>query len=383
MINMPSSASLLNAADVVVIKIGSALIRHSGQEGVRDAWFGALAEDIEALKSAGKEIIIVSSGGIALGRSALGISSDTSPGDIPLALKQAASAVGQYHMYHAYHSSLSAHGIATAQVLLTLSETEDRRMYLNARETLKTLMDNGILPVINENDTISTEEIRFGDNDRLAVRVGQMMNADAVVLLSTVDGLYSENPDVNPDAHHIPIVDEITDEHIAMAGEALPGVSTGGMKSKLQAAIAAVESGISLVLADGLAEHALSGLLDERLHSTLFVPKEDRRTARKSWIGSHLKPLGSVVIDAGAVKALGDGSSLLPVGVLSVDGTFQRGDVIEVLDEAGKRLAMGVSSYNAKHAALLAGKRTADAEGMLSFVGRDELIHRNDLVLAG
>lgn len=372
--------SLLHAADSIVIKIGSALIRD--EKGVRSDWFAALAADIKALRDAGKQIVLVTSGGIALGRGAMGIASDMPPSKIPLALKQAASAVGQYHMYHAYTQALAGHGLQSAQVLLTMGETENRRMHLNARETLSALLERGIIPVINENDTVSTEEIRFGDNDRLAVRVAQMISADAVILLSTVDGLYTANPDIDPAAEHVPVIEAITDAHIAMAGDALPGLSTGGMQSKMQAAMSAVAGGVSLAIANGVAVGGLGALMDGRARCSVFVPVESKASARKTWIAAHLNPRGRVFVDDGAVGALNKGGSLLPVGVISVSGAFERGDIVTVHDAEGDQIGIGVSSYSADHARMIAGQRSDAIETVLGFVGRKELIHRNDLILS-
>jgi glutamate 5-kinase len=378
---MVKSSDILSSADTIVIKIGSVLIREKETETVRKDWFAALAGDIARYVEGGKRVVIVSSGGIALGRSALGIALDTPPGKIPLNFKQAASAVGQYHMFDAYHQALRAHDIKAAQVLLTIGETENRRLYLNARETLWTLLDRGIVPVINENDTVSTGEIRFGDNDRLAARVAQMIGAKAVVLMSTIDGLYTANPSEDSDAEHIAVVEAIEDKHIAMAGDAVPGLSTGGMKSKLQAAIAATRAGIALMIADGQENGAFGRVVSGDARTSVFLPDAESQNARKQWIGSHMHIKGEAHIDAGAEKALLKGGSLLPVGVVKVDGNFERGDVIRVLSADGKQLATGISAYSAHHAKVIAGKKSSDFEAILGFVGRDELIHRDDLVL--
>lgn len=376
---MMKSSDCFKKADCIVIKIGSALIWDG--ETVQNDWLASLAADIKVLVDAGKQIVLVTSGGVALGRAGLGVANDMPPGDIPLALKQAASAVGQYHMVHAYYTALADQGLKAAQVLLTMGETENRRMYLNARETLSTLMERGIIPVINENDTVSTGEIRFGDNDRLAVRVAQMINADAVVLLSTVDGLYTANPDIDAAAEHIPVIDVITDAHIEMAGEALPGFSTGGMQSKIQAAITAVKSGIALMIADGRNDGVLAALANDTARASVFAPVESNASARKNWIASHLQPKGRVFIDDGAVAALGKGGSLLPVGVQSVEGAFERGDVVTVHNASGDKIGIGVSSYSAEHSRNIAGKQSAEIEVILGYAGRAELIHRNDLAL--
>ncbi|MBX2833480.1 MAG: glutamate 5-kinase [Micavibrio sp.] len=369
----------INNANLIVLKVGTALIAENDGHGVKEDWLNAMASDIAALQSIGKKVVVVSSGGIALGRPALGITPETRPRDIPLEVKQAASAVGQYHVFNGWHSALAKHEINTAQVLLTMSETENRRMHLNARATLLTLLKRGIVPVINENDTISTEEIRFGDNDRLAVRVAQMIGADTVVLLSTIDGLYTDNPHKNPDAKHIALVETITDEHIAMAGDAVAGLSTGGMKSKISAAIAAVRAGISLIITDGQAEHVLRDISQN--NATLFAAKGSGDSARKKWIGAHMSPKGSVTVDAGALSALQSGKSLLPVGINVVSGKFKRGDAVEIKAPDGKVLGLGLSAYDAENAALIIGKRSKEIANILGYAGRIELIHRNDMAL--
>ncbi len=378
----PLLSNQLKKGDALVIKIGSALICDTTNNQIKRSWFTALAEDLAALQKTGIKIIIVSSGGVALGRQALGIAFDTPPANIPLPLKQAASSVGQYHMYHAYHDALHVHGLETAQILLTLSETENRCTHLNARETVSALLERGIIPVINENDTISTEEIRFGDNDRLAVRVAQMMDASHVVLLSTIDGLYEADPRITPDAPHISYVGDITETHEEMAGEALPGLSTGGMKSKLQAAIKATRCGIPLIIADGQDEHALQKVISGAQRFTYFEAQAGaRKTARKNWISANMKPMGQIILDAGACNALAKGSSILPVGITQVSGTFSRGDVISVLNPENKVIALGISAHHAKDAHQMIGKRSAQIVEQLGYIGRDEMIHRNDLVL--
>lgn len=375
-----NTIEVMNSSKRIVIKIGTALVAEAGGLGVKEAWLHALAKDITALIHAGKHVVIVSSGAVALGRPALGIDANTPPKDIPLEMKQAASAVGQYHVFNGYHSAFAEQETKCAQVLLTMSETENRRMHLNARATLLTLLDKGIVPVINENDTISTEEIRFGDNDRLAVRVAQMVGADTVMLLSTIDGLYTANPHKDERAEHIAVIDEITDAHIEMAGDADPGLSTGGMKSKLQAASAAVRAGIHMVIADGQAEHALRDILSHK--STLFVAKDSSDSARKKWIGAHMKPQGFLTLDEGATEALRSGKSLLPVGVINIEGNFKRGDAIEIRGHDGKVLGLGLSAYDADDALKIAGKRSEEIADILGYKGRDALIHRNDMMLS-
>ncbi|MGH1376847.1 MAG: glutamate 5-kinase [Alphaproteobacteria bacterium] len=374
--------TILKDSRLIVIKIGSVLVRGDTLDKVNQEWMDALASDIQNLQNQGKKVVIVSSGGVALGRKALNIAPDIAPDSIPLAKKQAASAVGQYHIFNGYFKAFAKHGIDAAQVLLTMSETENRRMSLNARETLYTLLDNGIVPVINENDTVSTGEIRFGDNDRLSVRVAQMILADTVVLLSTTDGLYTDNPDKDPQAQHIPLIEQLTAEHTKMAGEALAGLSTGGMKSKIEAATSATKSGIHLIITEGRKNGGLNDLCnDTNKKSSLFLAKKCDSNARKIWLSTHMNPKGYATIDDGAQNALKNGKSLLPIGVSSIDGDFKRGDVIEVKTLSGHKIAMGLSAYNAEDARRIIGKNSADIHEILGYTGRNELIHRNDMVL--
>lgn len=378
-----SSLDILNKAGSVVIKVGSVLIHDKAADSVKQGWMDALAQDIAALMKRGKKITVVSSGGIALGRKALGISGKIAPDEIPLQQKQAASAVGQYHLFNGYHKAFAKCGITAAQVLLTMSETENRRMSLNARETLHTLLAKGIVPVINENDTVSTGEIRFGDNDRLSVRVAQMIMADTVVLLSTIDGLYTANPDRVKNAQHIPLVDKITGDHVRMAGKAVAGLSTGGMKSKIEAAQSAVKSGIDLIIARGTKDHIISALFESpEERSTLFPAQDSSPNARKIWIQAHMSPKGAYIVDDGAREALKSGkNSLLPVGVSNVEGAFHRGDVVEIKTQNGEKIGLGLSAYNAEDATKIIGHKSEDIAGILGYVGRHELIDRNDLVL--
>lgn len=378
-----NSFDALQDAQRIVVKVGSVLITNEDRSAVNNIWFQVLAKTIGSLINQGKELIIVSSGGVALGRSHIGVALDTPPNDISLAQKQAASSVGQFYMFQAYHNALADYDIKAAQVLLTMGETENRRMHLNAREAMNTLMDRGIIPVINENDVISTGEIRFGDNDRLAARVAQMMDADALILLSTIDGLYDENPDQNPNAAHIGCVEAITDDHVKMAGDAIPGLSTGGMKSKIEAAKSATAAGIHVVIADGRANDGLELLLSAPdTQSTLFIAAENKSSARKRWIGAHVSPKGEVHIDDGALAALYDGKSLLPVGVKFVTGDFERGDAVSIISAKTGNLGIGLAAYSAKDASRIAGKQSSEIASILGFIGREELIHRNDMVLA-
>ncbi len=376
-----SVSALIQNAQTIVIKVGSVLIREAAEDKIREDWFAALAADVKTLMDQGKRVIIVSSGGVALGRTALGIAHNTPPALIPLEQKQAASAVGQYHMFAAYFKALQVEKLTAAQVLLTMSETENRRMHLNARETLYTLFGKNIVPVINENDTVSTGEIRFGDNDRLAVRVAQMVEADLVILLSTIDGLYTADPTRDTQAQHIPVVEKINDEHVTMAGEAIPGLSTGGMKSKIEAALSATKVGIPLVITNGMPPHILGDLCADKARSTIFKATGDKKNARKTWISSHLSPKGKIYVDQGAGEALLKGKSLLPIGVTRIEGAFTRGDIVKIYNADGQELGTGLAGYNAEDAKKIAGCQSSEIEQALGYLGRKELVHRNDMVL--
>ena len=361
----------------LVVKIGSALLVEPGG-AIRQAWLEALADDVAALRRGGSEVILVSSGAIAAGRPVLGLPA----GQLRLEEKQAAAATGQIRLAHAYQAALARHALTVAQVLLTLEDTEERRRHLNARATLQTLLKLGAVPVINENDTVATIEIRFGDNDRLAARVAAMLEADTLVLLSDIDGLYSANPKLDPTARHLPLVERITPEIEAMAGAALPGVSSGGMVTKLAAGKIAVAAGCRMAIADGRQPGAI-GQLAAGGKASWFLAEIEPRTARKRWIAGGLKPLGAVTLDAGAVRALLGGKSLLPAGVIAVAGGFERGDLVRVLDPGGLEVARGLSAYGAEDAARIKGRKSREIEAILGWRGREELIHRDDLVLTG
>lgn len=377
-----NAQTLFKDSNLIVVKVGSVLVTDETKERARTSWVQSLAEDVRDLQKQGKRVVIVSSGAIALGRKALGISKTTAPSKIPLEQKQAASAVGQFHLFAAWFEAFAKLEMQAAQVLLTMSETENRRMHLNARATLMTLLDKGIVPVINENDTISTGEIRFGDNDRLAARVGQMIDADLVVLLSTIDGLYTADPTQDKNAKHIPVVEAIGENHIGMAGEAVPGLSTGGMKSKIEAAISATRSGVALLIANGVEPHPLKNLSEDKdFRSTLFMAQESKAGARKRWLQAHLSPRGVVTVDDGALKALKSGKSLLPVGVKKIEGEFVRGDAVIIKNLDGKTIAVGLIAYNTSDAQKIIGKGSDKISEILGYLGREELIHRNDMVL--
>jgi glutamate 5-kinase len=371
-------SSPLSTARRIVVKIGSALLVEDRSAAPRHAWLDSVAADIAALHAGGREVVVVSSGAVALARRALGLTRKA----LRLEEKQAAAAVGQIRLAGAWDQALSAHGLRAAQLLLTLEDSEDRRRYLNARATLQTLLGLGCVPVINENDTVATAEIRFGDNDRLAARVAEMIQADALVLFSDIDGLYTADPRRDPEAAHIPEVARITDAIMAMGGEPPPGYSSGGMRTKLIAARIATAAGCGMAIAKGEVAHPLRALLDGG-RCTWFLPSPEGRAARKNWIGGSLQPSGVLVVDAGAARALAQGGSLLPAGVKAVSGEFSRGDALSVRDEAGAELARGLSAYDSADAARIAGHRSAEIEAILGWRGRDEVIHRDDLVLLG
>jgi glutamate 5-kinase len=367
--------SLANARRAV-IKIGSALVVDSAHAAPRTHWLAGVADDIATLRARGTDVIVVSSGAIALARRALGLTHKR----LRLEEKQAAAAVGQIRLAQAWTEALEAHGLTAAQLLLTLGDTEDRRRYLNARETLETLIGLNCIPVINENDSVATQEIRYGDNDRLAARVAEMVQADQLILLSDIDGLYTADPKRDPSAAHIDEVPALTPEIEAMGGEPPPGYSSGGMRTKLAAARIATGAGCAMAIALGHTAHPLRALLDGA-RCTWFLPAPEGRSARKRWILGSLAPLGHVTVDAGAARALAQGKSLLPAGVRGIEGTFERGDAVDVHGPDGVWLARGLTAYGSTDAARIIGHRSEDIEAILGWRGRDELIHRDDLVL--
>ena len=368
----PSPAS----ARLLVIKLGSALVVDAEQAAPRTAWLGGVAADIAAARARGSQVIVVSSGAIALARRALRLNQAR----LRLEEKQAAAAVGQIMLAQAWSEALGAHGLVAAQLLLTLGDTEDRRRYLNARATLQTLLRLGCVPVINENDSVATAEIRFGDNDRLAARVAEMVQADQLVLFSDIDGLYTADPKVDPAAEHIPVVTTLSPEIERMGGDPPPGYSSGGMRTKLLAARIATQAGTAMAVALGHREHPLAALA-EGARCTWFLPAAEARSARKRWIAGSLQPVGAYTVDAGAARALAAGGSLLPAGVRLVSGTFVQGDAVLVLGPCGEQLAHGLTAYDAADAGRLMGHRSDEIEALLGWRGRDELIHRDDLAL--
>ncbi|MCQ8277236.1 glutamate 5-kinase [Acetobacteraceae bacterium KSS8] len=360
----------------LVVKIGSALVVDPEAASPRTAWLNGVAADIATLRGNGVEVIVVSSGAIALARHALGLKRRT----LRLEEKQAAASVGQIRLAQSWSEALSAHGLVAAQLLLTPDDTEDRRRYLNARATLDTLLSLGCVPVINENDTVATAEIRFGDNDRLAARVAEMIGADQLLLLSDIDGLYTADPRTDPDARHVPVVASLTAEIEAMGGAPPPGYSSGGMRTKLMAAAIATGSGCAMAIGLGKVDHPLQALSDGA-RCTWFLPMPGGRTAWKRWIAAGLPPSGSLMIDDGAARALKAGGSLLPAGIRHVEGVFERGDVVRVQTESGETLGRGLAAYGSTDAARIAGRRSDEIEAVLGWRGRDEMIHRDDLVM--
>ncbi|MEK9678157.1 MAG: glutamate 5-kinase [Rhodospirillaceae bacterium] len=374
---MTGNQKHLADAKRIVVKIGSILLVDSETGRLHRDWLTSLAQDIAAWRARSQEVVIVSSGAIALGRRYLGMKT----GDLRLEEKQASAAAGMVRLAHAYQETLDPHNLSVAQVLLTLEDTENRRRYLNARSTLMTLLEMGAIPLINENDTVATEEIRFGDNDRLAARVAAMISADVLVLLSDIDGLYTADPTKDKGATLVPEVAEITPEIEAMAGAAASGDSSGGMVTKLTAAKLCLGAGTKMVIAEGKRTNPLASLEDGGA-CTWFLPSGNPQTARKLWIAGSLQPIGAVIVDEGAVKALKDGRSLLPAGVADVIGDFERGDAVAVKSADGKEIGRGLSAYSSNDARLLVGHKTDEIEALLGYRGRDEIIHRDDLVIS-
>ena len=383
--NDPTPASALTGARRIVLKIGSALL--VGEDGeIRRAWLDGLVDDVARCRRRGQELIIVSSGAIAVGRRHLGLRGRA----LRLEEKQAAAATGQIRLAHAYQEALARHRITVAQILLTPDDTEERRRHLNARATFAQLLALGAVPVVNENDTIATAEIRFGDNDRLAARVAQMTSADMLVLLSDIDGLYSADPRTDPSARHIPLVRELGPETLAMAGAAPPGYSSGGMVTKLAAARIAMHAGCHMLVAlgdprggdphVGAAAGPLAAI-EAGARATLFLPGGEPRSARKAWIAGALNPAGALVVDDGAARALRGGKSLLPAGVVAVEGAFQRGDCVIIRSRAGVEAGRGLSAYASADISRIAGHRSGEIADILGYRGRDEIIHRDDLVV--
>lgn len=375
----------LSDAEIVVIKLGSALLIDD-IGAANTARFAAIAADIAALRKLGKKVVVVSSGSVALGREILGMK----PGPLKLEEKQASAAAGQTRLMRAWEDALAPYAAPAAQALLTFDDTETRRRWLNARATLHTLLEAGAVPIVNENDTVATRQLRYGDNDRLAARVAQMLSADVLILLSDIDGLYTADPRNDPDAQHIPEVFELTPDIMAMGGSAnsTAGVGSGGMATKLEAARIAMSAGCATVITlgertteeDGMVSGPIAAL-DDGARGTWFIPALNPETARRQWLSGALKPTGVITVDTGAAHALANGNSLLPAGVTAVSGRFNRGDAVEVRGPNGNPIARGLSAYSEEDASQLIGRNSKDIESILGYRGRPALVHRDDLVL--
>jgi glutamate 5-kinase len=362
----------------IVVKIGSSLLVDTGNGRLKTDWLETLAADIAELASGGRDVLVVSSGAIALGRGVLGLP----PGPLKLEESQGAAAVGQIALARAWSEVLGHVGLTAGQILVTLGDTEERRRYLNARSTVATLLKLRAVPVINENDTVATSEIRYGDNDRLAARVATMMSADLLVLLSDVDGLYTAAPGTDPDARLVETVERITPAIEAMAGVAASELSRGGMKTKIEAGKIATAAGTVMVIASGRETHPLRTIAAGG-RCTWFLAEANPVTARKRWISGKLETTGALVVDAGAARALRAGKSLLPAGVRRVEGRFQRGDAVEIVGLAGEEIGRGLVAYDAADAERIAGRNSREIEAILGFAGRAEMIHRDDMALRG
>ncbi|MBN9317305.1 MAG: glutamate 5-kinase [Devosia sp.] len=360
----------------LTIKIGSALLVDGKTGKLRTEWLAALAEDLAALKAQGISLVIVSSGAIALGRRLLNLDAKS----LPLDQSQAAASAGQIALSQAWAEALGRHGIVTGQILLTPNITEERRYFLNARTTISTLLGLGAVPIINENDSVATAEIRYGDNDRLSARVATMIEADCLILLSDVDGLYTAPPAKDPNATHLPFVAAITPEIDAMAGGAASHLSRGGMTTKVEAGKIATQAGTAMIIAKGTETHPLRAL-SEGVRHTLFAPVETKAHARKRWIMGHLELVGSIHVDAGAARALLDGRSLLPIGVTRVTGDFDRGDAVAIFDPDGREIARGLATLGREEADSVKGKNSRAVSDLLGIGTRSELVHRDNMVV--
>jgi glutamate 5-kinase len=360
----------------IIVKVGSSLLVDSSAGVIKESWLASLTADLAALHGDSRDILVVSSGAIVLGRAVLKLAS----GPLKLEDSQAAAAVGQIALARTWTEALSRRGITAGQVLVTLGDTEERRRYLNARSTIDKLLEWRAVPVINENDTVATSEIRYGDNDRLAARVATMVSADLLILLSDVDGLYEAPPDADASARHVPCVSRVTPEIEAMAGAAGSELSRGGMQTKIEAARIATSAGTHMIIASGRVEHPLRAVA-EGARCTWFLTAANPVTARKKWIAGTLEPKGTLVIDAGAVAALRRGKSLLPAGIVQVDGVFARGDAVIIRGPDGAEIGRGLSAYDADDAEKIRGRSSADIASILGFSGRTEMVHRDDLVV--
>lgn len=368
----------LHDAKRIVIKIGSALLVDNHQHGIRKAWLESFAADIAQLRSQHKDIIVVTSGSVALGRNH--IAEGTKTATLTLPEKQAAAACGQPALMRYYQHAFTPWQLYVAQLLITLDDSENRRRYLNARNTLESLLVHGLIPIINENDTVATDELRFGDNDRLAARICQMVGADFLIILSDVDGLYNANPKLDPTAKHIPIIPRITPDIRAMAKPALSGMSSGGMTTKISAADIATQGGCHVIISNGSVHHPVAALQNGQLYSC-FLAQGTPLSARKHWIATSLHARGRLIVDTGAINALQQGKSLLPAGVLEVKGEFDQGDAVIIQDTSSREIGRGLSAYASYHARLICGHHSHDIPDIIGFAGKEEMIHRNDLTL--
>lgn len=360
----------------IVVKVGSSLLVDRTQGRLRHAWLAALAEDLAELHGRGADVLVVSSGAIALGRTVLKLPA----GPLRLEESQASAAIGQIALARNWSEALGHHGLNAGQILLTLADTEERRRYLNARATLGRLLDLRAVPVINENDTVATSEIRYGDNDRLAARVATMAGADLLVLFSDIDGLYTAPPSSHPDAQHIPVIPAISPAIEAMAGGAASELSRGGMRTKIEAGKIATAGGAHMLIADGRAKNPLRAVT-QGARCSWFLSASTPATARKTWIAGSLEPRGTLHVDDGAARALRGGASLLPVGVTRIEGAFSRGDAVMIRAADGNELGRGLVAYDADEAVRVLGKASREIETVLGYPGRAEMIHRDDMAL--
>lgn len=375
--NRSSINDIIGNSDRIVIKIGSALLIDPDSGKIRSNWLSTIAEDVGALLKQGKQVILVSSGSIALGREILGLKMSKK-----LVENQAAAAIGQIELASSFREKLAHHEISVAQVLLTYSNTENRSQYLNARGTINRLLKLGVVPVINENDTVATDEVRFGDNDRLAARVASMCEADLLLLLSDIDGLYNADPKSDSTAKFIDYVEEITPEIEKMAGDPVStGFGSGGMVTKIAAAGIATTSGCHMIILNGTVDNPVSEFRKSG-HGTWFKASTTPMASKKKWIAGALSPVGTLVIDQGAESALRNGKSLLPAGVVNVEGNFTRGDTVKVTGPDKKEIARGLVAYTSEEAKKIAGIKSSDIEHILGYGGREELIHRSDMVMS-
>ncbi len=372
---LTETADRLATARTVVIKIGSALLVDAATGDLRATWLDGLLADVAVLRAEEKAVILVSSGSIALGRGLLGLAA----GALPLEQSQAAAAVGQIRLARAYQQGLAPHKVMTAQVLMTLDDSEDRRRYLNSRATLRTLIGLGVVPIVNENDTVATDEIRYGDNDRLAAQVAALVGADALTLLSDVDGLYTANPREDTTARHLPLVERITPEIISMAGGAGTAGASGGMRTKILAAETALQAGCAMAICRGDADRPVSALRSGA-RATWFVPTEDPARARKLWIAA-MRPRGTITVDAGAARALVAGRSLLPAGITELGGRFKRGDAVDIVGPDGAAVARALAGYDSAELARIAGRQSGEIESLLGHPGRAHVVHRDDMAI--